>query len=1142
MQMTRKERQLQLALEEKVARKRLVHSKHLGWLAVGMTSFALGVVGFTAVGTNQTVSASTNDKGAASQVVVPQTNTNRAWTLRPVSEIKAQFQASDKKVYDIKWGDTLSTISEALNESGFTTSVDRLAEINHIANIDLIYAGAKLYLQGSGDNATVTTKDNHGNEQTYNLNPAKPAVASPSDKAAAQAAEAGQGTSTKTRTGNTGQTATAPSQGQHDTSTSTKPGVPSKPSTPTPSKPSTDKVVTLTIKAIGPDGKVLQTGSVAAKVGFTVPISALKVAGYELADGVPAVKNVKVGENNTSVEFTYKRVAKNTNKSLTVNKDEQGNTLPAKPDLSKYHLLASSSKTTVQTLSNGDTVTTTTLTVTYHKIIRKTQNVVHNVDKNGNDLASTDGLILSKTGTIYKDVVADNGDVTTILTITNVYVKSPLEPKTATVTVKYVDTDNGDSIKPSEILTKNVGDSYKANALKIDGYTLEGDSSQSVTVSADGNTITFSYKKNADTHDTSKYIIKNVDEKGHDLGDKPDVAKYHKISESKPAKTDIQKLPNGNTVTTYTTTITYHKIVNTDKNVTKNTDESGKDLGEKPDASVYKRVSSSDKKTVVTANDGDTTTTITTTFVWHKMVNVDKSVTKNVDEAGNDLGQDISATDFHKLTTSTPVKAVTTAENGDTITSYTTTVTYHKIVRTTKHVAVNVDEQGNPLQSVDGYDLIKSSDASSDTVAANGDVTTTVTTTNVYKKAVVAPTSAKVTIIAKDTDGNVLKTSSVDDKVGDKYTANAPEIAGYDLQGANAQTVQVAAGGNTVIFTYKKRVAEPTTAKVTIVAKDTDGNVLKTNSVDVTVGESYTATAPEIVGYKLQGASKQTAQVMISGNTFTFKYTRAETFNLDQIRAYHITQVNVERNKVGNTSMLKTNPNNLLVQAAQSRAEEQAKMGKLDDHAGYRTNPYIQQYNGTLGSIEENCGFLLMSSSWTNEQISEAIVEQVIEANDGHTEAMIKHKTEEMGLGIAISGPFIYWTQEFGHEASTLHNPELNQLQFDPTLHSATPSESLRAYLLDQIVIPDNRGITQTFLPNVKPYIYIGKKVYQTQQDGEDALWEAQRDYSSLWNQFGQTYVAGIYNEHKFIGFIIVGKSSTPMSEIDLNQHADNLK
>lgn len=871
MDMTRKQRQLQLALEEKQHRAKLVHSKHVGWLAVGMTTLALSVLGATTATSGQTVSAAANDN-KTSQVAQTQPSTSRVWTLRPVSEIKAQFEASNKTVYDIKWGDTLSTISEALNESGFTTSVDRLAEINHIANVDLIYAGAKLYLQGSGDNATVTTKDSNGNDQTYNLNPSKPAVATPADKAAAESA-------TPSKTGTSGATVTPtnptfPSNGGSSNGPSTTPSTnPATGGNTTPSTPVTK--VSITVRALDQDGRVLKATTLEANVGLTLPISAPTVSGYALADGNPATKTIKVAATNPSVDFTYKRVAKNTNKSVTKNVDEAGNDLGQKVSSNDYHQLSSITKTTVTTLPNGDTLTTITTTVTYHKIAHTTKHVTVNVDKAGNQLASTDGYTLSKTTTASKDTIAANGDITTTITTTNTYAKTPVAQK-ATVTVKYVDAETGASIKPSTSNTETVGDTFTASAPTISGYTLQGNATQSVKVDAAGNTLTFSYKKDASTHNTDNYVTKNVDEQGNDLGNQPDASKYHKLSTSKPTKTNIQILPNGDTITTYTTTVTYHKIVHTDKSVTKNVDEQGNALPDKVDTAAYKQMSSSDKKATTTADNGDTTTTTTTTVVWHKLVNTNKYVTKNVDEAGNDLGQDVSTKDYHKLTSSQPVKSVTTAPNGDTTTTYTTTVTYHKIARTTKHVTVNVDEQGNPLASTDGYDFVKSSDASSDSVAANGDVTTTITTTNVYKKHVVVPTTAKVTIVAKDTDGNTLKTTSADATIGDNYTATAPTIDGYDLQGNSSQTVKVSADGNTITFTYKKHVEVPTTAKVTIVAKDTDGNTLKTSTADAKIGDNYTATAPEISGYDLQGNNSQTVKVDANGNTITFTYKKHE--------------------------------------------------------------------------------------------------------------------------------------------------------------------------------------------------------------------------------------------------------------------------
>lgn len=64
-----------------------------------------------------------------------------AWTPRTVEQIKADIKGNE---YTIVWGDTLSGISQATN-----ITVQKLADINKIANIDLIYAGNKLVFEGN---------------------------------------------------------------------------------------------------------------------------------------------------------------------------------------------------------------------------------------------------------------------------------------------------------------------------------------------------------------------------------------------------------------------------------------------------------------------------------------------------------------------------------------------------------------------------------------------------------------------------------------------------------------------------------------------------------------------------------------------------------------------------------------------------------------------------------------------------------------------------------------------------------------------------------------------------------------------------------------------------------------------------------
>lgn len=75
---------------------------------------------------------------AASQVKADENAS--AWTARSVEEIKADLVSQDnQKTYTVRYGDTLSTIADAM---GIDMVV--LANINKIANIDLIYPDAIL--------------------------------------------------------------------------------------------------------------------------------------------------------------------------------------------------------------------------------------------------------------------------------------------------------------------------------------------------------------------------------------------------------------------------------------------------------------------------------------------------------------------------------------------------------------------------------------------------------------------------------------------------------------------------------------------------------------------------------------------------------------------------------------------------------------------------------------------------------------------------------------------------------------------------------------------------------------------------------------------------------------------------------------
>ena len=75
------------------------------------------------------------------------------WISRTVDQIKADIAKVKDNKYKIVWGDTLSGISQATN-----LTVRKLADMNKITNVDLIYAGNTLVFEGN----VVSVEDDKG--------------------------------------------------------------------------------------------------------------------------------------------------------------------------------------------------------------------------------------------------------------------------------------------------------------------------------------------------------------------------------------------------------------------------------------------------------------------------------------------------------------------------------------------------------------------------------------------------------------------------------------------------------------------------------------------------------------------------------------------------------------------------------------------------------------------------------------------------------------------------------------------------------------------------------------------------------------------------------------------------------------------
>ena len=128
---------------------------------------------------------------------------NRVWTPRTVDQIKADIAKAKNNQYTIVWGDTLSGISQATN-----LTVQKLADLNKIANVDLIYAGNTLVFDGN----VVTAKNDKGETVAQS-------VVTPQDKNDANKPVGKQAPAKQVEEKAPGTTASSQSQNKQETTT-----------------------------------------------------------------------------------------------------------------------------------------------------------------------------------------------------------------------------------------------------------------------------------------------------------------------------------------------------------------------------------------------------------------------------------------------------------------------------------------------------------------------------------------------------------------------------------------------------------------------------------------------------------------------------------------------------------------------------------------------------------------------------------------------------------------------------------------------------------------------------------------------------------------------------------------------------------
>ena len=237
-------------------------------------------------------------------------------------------------------------------------------------------------------------------------------------------------------------------------------------------------------------------------------------------------------------------------------------------------------------------------------------------------------------------------------------------------------------------------------------------------------------------------------------------------------------------------------------------DQSGKVL---TSTDGYTEVSRSSKSEDTKDNAGNITTTVTTTIVWKKNetpthTTVNKTV--NVDQSGKVLTSTDGYTEVSRSS-----KSEDTKDNaGNITTTVTTTIVWKKNEATTPTIVnktVNVDEAGNVLTSVDNYSLVNSSKTSKEDPSSS---TTTFITTNVWKK----NTDPNETIINKfvnvDDQGNELTSTD-----GYIYIGGRSAISWLTTSDGHKTTTV------TYTSTYHKPQAKTITKEVDV---DEGGNTL----------------------------------------------------------------------------------------------------------------------------------------------------------------------------------------------------------------------------------------------------------------------------------------------------------------------------
>ncbi|MGY3765232.1 LysM peptidoglycan-binding domain-containing protein [Vagococcus vulneris] len=527
-----------------------------------------------------------------------------SWKANSVDQIKEAVKEAKDGVYIIKTGDTLSGISEA---TGIT--IETLAKVNNIQNVDLIYAGDKLIIKTEDgkvalvdSNNTVknevplTKEDKQGitevqKKDTNNVysntgNSSKKdgsvnSNTSTSDSNTATTANPVKPTESTSTTDSGTSTKSTESTSTTDTSTATKPTESTSTTDTSTSTTDTSKPEQTTYKKdvdvtfVGKDGKEIGSlGYVAKDVEFnkksdegTVKVDLPK--GYKLVDNEKDTKTVN--GKDAKVSFTIEKI------------EDAVKTVDAKV-----------------TYVDADTFA-----------VVKEDTVKVELGKDGT------GKVVAVTPNGYELVGQTEATVTESLTAVTFDVKKAKEQTKVNVQVANNEVDkDGKLIKVLSTSNHEVlgGTNIEWSAEILDGYEVYGSDKQVLQNAKEGDVVTFNYVKRA-PQNTDEYVYVNLDEDGNVL---ESTDGYTEVSTSRDNGVVVTNA-DGSTTTTYTTTTIWKKEyvpVHTEETVVVNIDEQGNPL---QSTDGYTKIDEyKDKGVTTTAPNGDTHTKYTLTRVWKK--------------------------------------------------------------------------------------------------------------------------------------------------------------------------------------------------------------------------------------------------------------------------------------------------------------------------------------------------------------------------------------------------------------------------------------------------------------------------------------------------------------------------------------------